>query len=107
MGHTPGEWKYNGYDVVTGAIVAEKRTWGYGCDNDFICDLNDGEYHEYSSKEEQDANGRLIAAAPNLLEACVEAEDWLDNHGGDPNTDPGLSDLLKMLQQAIAKAGGE
>jgi hypothetical protein len=43
----------------------------------------------------------LIAAAPDLLAAAVEAENWLDNHG-DPD-DPGAMGLLSMFRAAIKK----
>jgi hypothetical protein len=47
---------------------------------------------------------RLRAAASELLSACVEAEDWLTHHGGDPDEDPGLDGLLRMLSAAIVSA---
>lgn len=50
------------------------------------------------------ANVSLIAAAPELLTGCVEAENWLDNHGGDPRRDAGLRGLLQLLRDAIQKA---
>ena len=70
---TPGPWvvdKYaNGVDL--GYKPDHERTWGYGCGNGFVCDLNDGEYHEYCSQDEQRANAEFIAAArqdiPDLL----------------------------------------
>lgn len=70
MSHTPGPWEaIDNRQVVTVAEVETGRTYGYGCENDFVCDLNDGEYHEYRNEKEQAANARLIAAAPELLEA--------------------------------------
>lgn len=89
---TPGPWEYDGYQVVwpdapqppnrymldpeTKRKIPlhyddERRTYGYGNDNNFVADLNDGEYHEYASKVEQDANGRLIALAPEMAEAII------------------------------------
>ncbi len=44
---------------------------------------------------------RLATAASALLAACEEAEEWLDNHGGDPETDPGLAELLGILRDVI------
>lgn len=70
MGHTPGPWRFFENIVVTDCNnLKTNRTHGYGCGNNFIARLNDGEYHEYSSAAEQAANGHLIAAAPDLLDA--------------------------------------
>lgn len=62
---TPGPWEVSDFD--SGVNLAYEpdhlRTQSYGCDNRFVCDLNDGEYHKYESKEEQKANAQFIAAA--------------------------------------------
>lgn len=75
---TQGEWvadDLGGMTVTTSAeCLPARRTDGYGCGNDFICDLNDGEYHEYSSPEEQQANATLIALAPSLARRAIAAE---------------------------------
>ena len=71
MSHTPGPWRLLENIVITDCNnLKTNRTHGYGCGNNFIASLNDAEYHEYSSAAEQAANGHLIAAAPDLLEAC-------------------------------------
>ena len=51
-------------DSINTAYYPENkiRTEGYGCDNTFIADLNDDEYHTYSSLQEQIANAKFIAA---------------------------------------------
>ncbi|VDS07533.1 hypothetical protein PARHAE_00710 [Paracoccus haematequi] len=74
---TPGPWiadaDYEFSGVKTKAEgLRPGRTHGYGCENDFICDLNDGEYHEYASAEEQSANARLIALAPQLAAEVLQ-----------------------------------
>jgi hypothetical protein len=75
---TPGPWiaHDNGSSVYTEAPVDPGRCYGYGCGPAFVCDLNDGEYHEYSDSAEQVANARLIAAAPDMYEAlkAIRAE---------------------------------
>ena len=49
------------------------------------------------------ANGRLCAAAPELLEACEQAEFWLsDEDAYGVNTKP--NEILRVLRAAIAKA---
>ena len=99
--HTPGPWITGYSQVVTEYNPTEKRTYGYGCGNDFICDLNDGEYHEYVNMEEQAANARLIAAAPQLLEACEAALNNIDLNVYD------CDKIERELSEAIAAAKGE
>lgn len=108
--HTKGPWVSLGSSVITEADVPLNRTNGYGCGNDFICCLNDGEYHEYTSKIEQEANARLIAAAPDLLEATQK----LKMAFGDPMTRRALgghneAQMTSILAavDAIAKATGD
>ena len=84
---TPGPWVVSS-EYASGVELGYKpdheRTWGYGCSNDFVCDLNDGEYHEYHNKAEQMANASFIAHArqdiPDLLaevERLRAREEWL------------------------------
>ena len=71
---TPGPWSTDGlsFTVTTGASgLPHGRTFGHGCGNNFICDLNDGEYHEYTDEEEQEANARAIALLPELLAEVI------------------------------------
>jgi hypothetical protein len=48
------------------------------------------------------ANARLIAASPELLEACLEALHFIDSRSDDK--DDGEIFILKALRDAIAKA---
>ena len=80
MKHTPGKWMAtnDGTEVFTDFKSDSIRTSGYGCDNHFIADLNDGEYHEYHNRDEQKANAKLIAKAPEmagLLQKIIETDD--------------------------------
>lgn len=64
--HTPGPWEYDGLSYVSrnsreGEMIAHVRGWGW---------LQ--KKGEDAGIEEQNANGRLLAAAPDLLEACKE-----------------------------------
>jgi hypothetical protein len=47
----------------------------------------------------READAILIAAAPELLEACRELQKWLDSHFG-------TSEHRKLISDAIAKAEG-
>ena len=88
---TPGPWR-NGKeadDALTRSI--------YSPDNLEICFLSASNPLEF--RGEQEANARLIAAAPNLLEACKEVL----------NMPPQFNipcDLVNKLGQVIAKAEG-
>jgi len=88
--HTPGPWAYTKEDQVVhlpgdySKMIADIRGRGW------LQKLPNG-------AEVQDANGKLIAAAPELLKACIEA---LKHHQG------GHSEIGYMLHQAIKKATG-
>lgn len=56
-----------------------------------------------TSKEENEANARLIAAAPELLEALIEAGKYLQGDVGCAYP----QELFEVIQAAIAKATGE
>lgn len=88
--HTPGPWKYSkengspttGQHMISGAkpgYLAEVRDCGSGC---------------------VEANGRLIASAPDLLDALQLVVDTTEN-GGWPSA------VLVIAKAAIAKARGE
>jgi hypothetical protein len=77
---TPGPWvSVDGGNTIISRSqsLAQKRTYGYGCDETFICSLQDGEYHNYSNEEEKQASAALIASAPNLYFALLSVE-WVD-----------------------------
>jgi len=66
----------------------------------------------FIDSQEQDANARLIAAAPDMLAALRSAADFIkDRDGGDPSTETGwksdeyLAEWLR-INAAIAKAEG-
>ena len=58
----------------------------------------------FGTEREREANARLIAAAPTMLEALLEAEDFLFNL---PGEDVERSELLVKLRSAISKAGAK
>lgn len=99
--HTPGPWSFDNRD-------SDGRTWGYiwpawevslpGATRPpaiaRIC------HTRHKSVQEVDANTRLIAAAPEMLEA-LEALEQLDD---DPN---GWDEYCAKVRAAIRKAKGE
>jgi hypothetical protein len=78
MSHTKGPWTYEMYEnfVVYGQ-------------NDEICELREGD---------QEANARLIAAAPDLLDACK----YLIENCFDNSNDDGYNDCEWIEQVYIA-----
>lgn len=100
--HTPGPWVAarkssqcwtidapNG-DPTIGYSAWQALAVVYGCDDD----RNAGE-------EVAKANARLIASAPELLAACIEAEKVLAGLDDD-----GCAEACESLRAAIAKAEG-
>ena len=84
--HTQGPWKYQ--------EESDKHTHIVRAKNDYmICHLSQ------DTSGISEANARLIASAPELLEACKKCYSLLFN---------GIKqDLVKELKQVIAKAEGK
>ncbi len=110
-GHTPGPWMYDmGY---TGAMIHQYDPNGYktpiGCPR-YIADVHQHTTDDGPAQSEADA--RLIAAAPELLEVLAEVE-ALTEGAHDYATDTGPScwidvhGLVVEIRAAIAKARGE
>jgi hypothetical protein len=104
--HTPGPWKYDG--VESRLVVAAVEN---SIEHSFICDVLDTTEGLEGDCPEADANGRLIAAAPDLLAACralVETFELADL--GDEPEDGEYGDGRRALNAglaAIAKATGQ
>lgn len=102
--HTPGPWELKGERVDGKCIFVE---------ND-----HDG-WHRLAVEVDSDdcdtatawANARLIAAAPELLEACraalplISAEADRRRDSGVPGYETEMDDLAGVLRAALAKAG--
>lgn len=106
--HTPGPWVVggeSGNDSEAEFIVTkdESRTIAWTT-NTFDADADDGYGSEVITEEDR-ANGRLIAAAPELLEALKSVVDQLEGIGiPDWHGAEGL--CLESAKAAIAKAEG-
>ena len=103
MPHTPGPWKcckqpHPRIEHLTGYAI-------YGGDGT-IADIFPEPYPVHVSE----ANARLIAAAPELLESLIEAEHAITRqiyHDDLPDDDTHpLAKTRRMLRAAIAKAEG-
>lgn len=90
--HTPGPWQQREVKASRAGITIEGRNGNYiaavDCDGD---------------RESMHANARLIAAAPDLLEACRLADEKLSSV-----TQPGESgwDAVMACRAAISQAEG-
>ena len=100
--HTPGPWEIERYSDGLIQIVGDLKV------------ISDDEEHfttvvEQISATNEEANARLIAAAPDLLEALKDlADDISDRFDMDsPSTNPGIKHCIAAARYAIRKATGE
>ena len=99
--HFPGPWIVGPVDdTLVRAVTTEGEYYT-------ICEM-DGNYNDPHQWPVMEANARLIAAAPDLLEACKDIATILDYGavGGKPS-EPILFETYHKLKRAIAKATGE
>ena len=109
MSHTPGPWE----------IVDERTVYGppneHGSDR-FICDVGDTLEALEGDCPEADANARLIAAAPDLLYACISAlddlRDYREEFANDGGIDAqeclrGLDLTIHAIESSVAKAAAQ
>lgn len=89
--HTAGPWEC--VKRSHGAMLVRSEASGV---NGYLAEI-------YSSRpSERDANARLIAAAPELLDALIQIAD-----AGDQEQSMYLDPHIDMARAAIAKATGE
>lgn len=90
--HTQGEWVYNNNGASFNIKV----------DNEFVRGGNICPYVYGKSLEESQANAKLIAAAPDLLEACINTKNLCDKL--QMPTEYDLIELSILLKKVIEKA---
>lgn len=107
--HTPGPWQVNGFaqddiypgimQVVTdsdGKVIRAKQVMPF-----YNCDPSTDEHARHM------ADKALIAAAPELLQACVTFLQQLGN--GElqvyPSDEDGSPDVCELIEAAVTKAG--
>jgi len=102
QGHTPGPW-HVGQGNGEGSVFSEAGRMGWGPGGTTlapICRMIE------QDPAEDEANARLIAAAPDLLAACEDAVAtlvrWADNSAWDERDDL----TIDGLRAAIVKAEG-
>lgn len=97
--HTPRPWRFL---TNVGYVMGSDGTGPFGpreVQVGTVGDYRDKELLPFN-KDRWDADGRLVAAAPDLLAACQAA---LATHTL-VNSGPGIPKLVDMLRAAIAKA---
>lgn len=93
MNHTPGPWMWN-------RIRNERTLVGGDAVGTYVLRIDRGSMGAISLSS---ADERLIAAAPDLLEACEAAQDWLTDGIAE-----GYPDSLRdKIEAAVARARGE
>ena len=86
MGHTPGPWNRDKWDVIGDdrSIVAKVLPWD-----------------ESGCRKEDQANVKLIAAAPELLASCRELIEAMDEYEQSVDDAP-TSQHREMMLRAMA-----
>jgi len=108
---TPGPWTYAndmGCPMVWAGNmrICDVRGWGH------LTGVGALNLPEKTAAEIQDANGRLITAAPDLLEALKvlydETKSYIEvNHLGDPHHNQSMKLARAAIAKATATAGAE
>lgn len=90
VGHTPGPWKYGAerHAIPDAPILCY-----------VVVDTNSNKYIASVTKDNE-ANAALIAAAPELLEACIQMKKCLI--ADVPN--PSATREFELMEEAISKA---
>ena len=111
MKHTPAPWKMidrmdNRHKPcgigISGTVESDKY---HGTESVIVCSLPDGAtVNGGKAFEMQYHNAKLIAAAPELLEACQNFIEYFKNVEYRPGI---LHDVFYMVQDAVKKATGE
>lgn len=98
MAHTPGPWRV---EINTEEDADWARKWPTIVADEYEVVGTEGLYGDI---ETDIANARLIAAAPDLLEALKAYDQWADKT---ICTDQELKKIREQMRAAIAKATGE
>lgn len=98
--HTPGPWSVTKWETGKSIQVCTPHD-GFGTGPRFLIlpELSENCFVNGHTLEEYEANARLIAAAPELLEALKESLSYIENDR------PGCL-LIEDIKAVIAKAEG-
>lgn len=101
--HTPGPWKIATHLNEPCTIYVQLADG----EEPGICTTDGSDFTPVDSEEEQEANARLLAAAPELLDALEALTDPEGHIYHGPNAAPGeCPGECKAVRAAIAKAKG-
>ena len=108
MKHTPGPWTYG--DWITGKH-GDSGNSGWVEVWNIEADGSEGLPFIACKHHDQVANARLIAAAPELLEASIKVLEWFEAEDDHSKADfyqrmQMCRDAEEMIRAAIAKATG-
>lgn len=95
--HTPGPWSWDAGDIGNEYSIPYCDVFAGSGDDFIIASVNDR-----FDRTQGRANARLIAAAPDLLEALEDAVRWFEAYVGD--ADHGRAFDLTRAKAVIAKA---
>jgi hypothetical protein len=110
MSHTPGPWTYAN---VAGKDGQRPKITTVAYCGDFVIGLASeypgGYYRDGDPSGDEESDARLIAAAPDLLEALDEAQYWVNQYMDQNDCDIDDEDLdvsrcMRKIRAAIAKA---
>ena len=113
MTHTPGPWfaiRQKGGDSEGSYEIAQEKYRGNAIGMTFIHVIGPNELLHPDFRDNIESNARLIAAAPELLEAAELARTELDRIGSDIGFEPERYqeriNALDALYRAVRKATG-
>lgn len=93
--HTPGPWTLERNRATSLSV--------YGSDKVFVGEV----YNEIDEPlQTEEANARLIAAAPELLEALKLAQSWMITEPNNDEDDTEHTRVVELVHETIAKAEG-
>ena len=99
--HTKGKWKQEGDHIVGERYICTLDTWAITG--------QETKYPEENQKleDEKQANANLIAAAPDLLEACKEVYQSMNTTRATSKQVRVSMHSIRKVYRAIQKAKGE
>ena len=109
--HTPGPWwpytnSSGSWDVLTYRDCETAETAQIGSGSGASIALGIGDHTEKRTSGNEEANARLIAAAPNMFEACVFGQKLIEAIPANERL-PEQQKALNGFADAIAKARGD
>lgn len=114
--YTPGPWEWNGYSGIIAQVNGPNHPLDpfpnekpYVADIAIVCDAKDNGGGDLIHYPEAGANARLLAAAPELLEACKlqEKAERLEKTVFTDDYETLIVEAAQKRREAIAKAEGE